>query len=545
MAALTAGRAGARVILADEDFLPGGRLNAERLEVGGRPGADWAAAVAAELAALPNVRVMPRTTVTGAYDGGTYGALERVAEHVARAAAGRRCSASGGSRRGGRCSAPGAIERPLAFRGQRPAGGDAGRGGAGLPQPLGGGAAAGGGLHRPTTTAGARRRTSPRRGSRSRRSSTPRPGAPLPAGPWRELRRRRGRRRARAARACARSACGAEGASRAASRSDCLAVAGGWNPTLHLTCHLGARPVWDEALAAFVPADGRGAGAGGGRGGGGRVLDAGGARRRGARRRPRRSRELGIAAPAPEVPRGGGRAGARSRRFWQVAGGRGRAWLDFQNDVTVKDVALAAREGFRSVEHMKRYTTLGMATDQGKTGGVAGARRAGRADRARRRRDRDDDLPAAVRAGADRGARGRRRRRGLRAAALHAGARGDRGDGRAAASRRGSGTGRAGSRRRARPRWRAGLRPRGRRWCASAVGVCDVTTLGKIDVQGPDAAAFLDRVYANTISTLRGRAGALRAHAARGRLRHGRRHRGAARRERTSSSPPRRRRPAR
>ena len=83
MAALTAGRAGARVILADEDFLPGGRLNAERLEVGGRPGADWAAAAAAELAALPNVRLMPRTTVTGAYDGGTYGALERVAEHLA------------------------------------------------------------------------------------------------------------------------------------------------------------------------------------------------------------------------------------------------------------------------------------------------------------------------------------------------------------------------------------------------------------------------------------------------------------------------------
>ena len=53
--------------------------------------------------------------------------------------------------------------------------------------------------------------------------------------------------------------------------------------------------------------------------------------------------------------------------FWQVAGAKGRAWLDLQNDVTVKDVALAARENFRSVEHMKRYTTLGMATDQGKT----------------------------------------------------------------------------------------------------------------------------------------------------------------------------------
>ena len=114
MAALTAGRAGARVILADEDFLPGGRLNAERLEVGGRPGADWAAAAAAELAAMPNVRVMPRTTVVGAYDGGTFGALERVAEHVAAARRGAarllladRRAAGGALRRGA-----GAADRP-------------------------------------------------------------------------------------------------------------------------------------------------------------------------------------------------------------------------------------------------------------------------------------------------------------------------------------------------------------------------------------------------------------------------------------------------
>ncbi len=50
--------------------------------------------------------------------------------------------------------------------------------------------------------------------------------------------------------------------------------------------------------------------------------------------------------------------------------GKGRAWLDFQNDVTVKDVKLAAQENFRSVEHMKRYTTQGMATDQGKNSNV-------------------------------------------------------------------------------------------------------------------------------------------------------------------------------
>jgi sarcosine oxidase subunit alpha len=47
--------------------------------------------------------------------------------------------------------------------------------------------------------------------------------------------------------------------------------------------------------------------------------------------------------------------------------GSGKAFVDFQNDVTAADLALAAQEGFRSIEHVKRYTTVGMATDQGKT----------------------------------------------------------------------------------------------------------------------------------------------------------------------------------
>ena len=58
--------------------------------------------------------------------------------------------------------------------------------------------------------------------------------------------------------------------------------------------------------------------------------------------------------------------------LWHVAQGKGRAWIDQQNDVTVKDIKLAQQENFTSVEHMKRYTTLGMATDQGKTGNVIG-----------------------------------------------------------------------------------------------------------------------------------------------------------------------------
>lgn len=82
-AALTAGRAGARVILSDEDFRMGGRLNAETHEVGGMAGADWAAAAVAELATMPNVRLMPRTTIVGAFDHGIYSALERVSDHLA------------------------------------------------------------------------------------------------------------------------------------------------------------------------------------------------------------------------------------------------------------------------------------------------------------------------------------------------------------------------------------------------------------------------------------------------------------------------------
>ena len=73
-------------------------------------------------------------------------------------------------------------------------------------------------------------------------------------------------------------------------------------------------------------------------------------------------------APRPNAPAGQYRIEAA----WPEADDEGRRWIDFQNDVTLKDVALAAREGYVSVEHLKRYTTLGMATDQGKTANVNG-----------------------------------------------------------------------------------------------------------------------------------------------------------------------------
>jgi NADPH-dependent 2,4-dienoyl-CoA reductase/sulfur reductase-like enzyme len=113
MAALLAARAGADVILCDEDRQMGGRLLSGADQIDGMSGADWAARVLAELGSLPNVRLMTRTSVVGAYDGGVYGALERVALHLADPAnTPRECFWRITARRA--ILASGALERPIA-----------------------------------------------------------------------------------------------------------------------------------------------------------------------------------------------------------------------------------------------------------------------------------------------------------------------------------------------------------------------------------------------------------------------------------------------
>src|SRR5215813_9719269 len=79
----------------------------------------------------------------------------------------------------------------------------------------------------------------------------------------------------------------------------------------------------------------------------------------------------GFTAKSIDLPKAEDEASAATP-LWQVTRSKGKAFVDFQNDVTADDVALAEREGFRSVEHLKRYTTLGMATDQGKLSNVNG-----------------------------------------------------------------------------------------------------------------------------------------------------------------------------
>ena len=164
---------------------------------------------------------------------------------------------------------------------------------------------------------------------------------------------------------------------------DVVAMSGGWSPVVHLWSHCGGKLIWDNALAHFRPdpsrpttgADGgafvRAAGSANGAMACDAVLSdanaAGKAAAKAAGYTPKRT-----AAPKAEVE-----AAQPMAPVWIMPQGAGikkrsKMWLDYQNDVKVSDVQLAAREGFESVEHTKRYTTLGMATDQGKLSNING-----------------------------------------------------------------------------------------------------------------------------------------------------------------------------
>ena len=496
MAALAAARAGADVIVCDEDHSPGGRLLAETLEVGGMPGHLWAAQVVEDLHAMRNVRLMTRTTVTGAYDQGTYGALERVAHHLGDAGGRpRECFWRIVAQR--TVLAAGALERHIAFDdNDRP------------------GVMMAGALRAYVNRWGVapgRRVVVFGNNDDAHRTALdlkaagldvaalvdPREGISGPDGvrvlAGAQVIGTRGGRKLTGVTV-------RNGSKVEEIACDALAVSGGWNPSVHLACHMNGRPEWSEAIAAFVPKDDmipgmRVAGAAAG------AFSTHACLSQGADEGLRAARDCGFKGHSPDLPKAED-APYRLHPLWHVPGRKGaRAWLDFQNDVTVKDIKQAVTENFRSVEHMKRYTTQGMATDQGKNSNVAAlailADATGRSvPETGTTTFRPPYTPVSI-------------------AAMGAGSQG------AGFAPQRFTTSHAGSVARDAPMIEAGLwyRPgyfpaqgettwrqscdREVGYVRRAVGICDVSTLGKIDVQGPDAAAFLDMVYANTFSTLK------------------------------------------
>ena len=492
MAALTAGRAGADVILCEESHALGGRLLTDGGTIGGQPAGEWVASVVAELQALPNVRIMARTTVTGAYDHGTYGALERVGLHKpARPNLPRECFWRIVAQHA--VLASGALERPVAFENNdRP----------GIMMASGVRTY----LNRYGVVPGKRvtlfANTDAARGvARDLMAAgvtvaaiiDPRPDASAvedcPVHVGAEVVGSRGRLGLSGIQV-------RKGSEIIEIETDCLAMSGGWNPTIHLTCHMNGRPRWSEELAAFVPMEGAvpglvAVGAANGSMSTHGALATGHAA--GLRAVEALGRKVSVAVPeAEDMP-------YRLKALWAVEG-KGRAWLDFANDVTTKDVKLAAQEGFRSVEHMKRYTTQGMAPDQGKNSNVAAL--AVLADATGRgiaetgvTTFRPPYVPVSI-------------------AAMGAGGRAE-----GFAPQRFLTSDQA-SRDRHAPMIEAGLwyrpsyfpKPGEATWreacdrevgmVRQAVGVADVSTLGKIDLQGKDAGRFLDFVYTNTFSTL-------------------------------------------
>ncbi len=493
MAAKVAAAAGLDVILCDEDREMGGRLLCEREQVGGMAGADWAASEVEALRAMPNVRLMTRTTVTGAYDGGVFGALERVTHHLPRSKAPLECFWRITARRA--VLATGALERHIAFENNdRPGIMTAGAVRAYLNR---WGVVAGKSVAVFGNNDDAHRtaRDLHAAGVRVAALIDARPGAQVGDAPYPVH---------LGAQVCgSRGRLGLTGIKiRKGDKvldvsAQCLAVSGGWNPTVHLTCHMNGRPTWRTDIAAFVPTPGavpglEAAGACNG------TFSTAGCLRDGADAALRAAADLGVEASTPELP-GAEDTPYRLMPLWAVPG-KGRAWLDFQNDVSVKDVKQAAVENFRSVEHMKRYTTQGMATDQGKNSNVAAL--AVLADATGRgiaqtgvTTFRPPYSPVAI-------------------AALGAGA-----QGKGFAPQRFT-TSHGQTVEMGAPMIEAGLwyrpsffpRSGETTWRQScdrevgyvrrSVGVCDVSTLGKIDIQGPDAAKLLDFVYTNMFSTL-------------------------------------------
>ena len=495
-AARAAGRSGCRVTLLEQDFLLGGSLLTASAE---GPDEDLRRSLEAEVALLPNVEVLRRTTAIGVYDGLTVAWVERRESTRPDPAKGEAREILVTCRARAIVHAEGAIERPLIF------------GNNDLPGILLASAvrtylnryALRLGKHVLVATnndsawatgmdlaaTGARVTLADERptANASLLESARRAGIEVQLAT--HLGQARGTRTVRGA------WLSTEGGAAQWLACDLIAMSGGWSPTVHLTSHTGVRPVYDNGIGAMVPGpwpagvSGTGAVAGAGED----LLEHGHRVGTGA------ARSVGASGDTGDPVRGTPWTMGWAKPVQNRAKARSKAFVDFQNDVTTNDVVLAHEEGYESLEHLKRYTTLGMGTDQGKTSNLAAAQLMAElrgsdlgASGATTYRPPYTPVSVGALAGRNIGAHFRPTRR----TPLH--------DWHVA---NGATMIEAGP-------W---LRPWFYAWAGrdaataylaemklvrDGVGISDTSSLGKIEVQGPDAAEFLDRIYVNNFANL-------------------------------------------
>lgn len=515
-AALAAARSGARVLLAESDFRLGGSLLRDPRPIDDEFAPEWVKGIEAELKAVPNTRILTRAAAFGYYDANLVAIAQRVTDHEAKPERFLPRQRIWWVRARRVVLATGAIERPLVFAdndlpgvmlasavrgyavrygvrcGKRavvfannddayatvPAFVEAGGTVEAVVDPRAGGPSDS--VKRQIQALGVRMLeghvVTRAEGGDTLRGATvmryTREGSVVTGEPERI-------------------------------ECDLLCVSGGWNPTVHLFSQSQGKLRFDRVNACFVPDISRQAeqSAGAARGCFGlqQVLsdgvEAGRAAAEACGLKPARFRAPSVKEEFTDV--------APLLPLWAVPlpqGQRGKRFVDLQNDVTVDDIALSAREGYRSVEHLKRYTTLGMGTDQGRTSNVNGlailASIVG------------SDIPAVgtttfrppfspVTLGALGGREVGHEFAPVRRTPMHAWHE------------------RAGARFVTAGLW---LRPqyyahsgesmmdaiyREARTVRTGVGIVDVSTLGKIEIQGRDAAEFLERVYINRWKNLK------------------------------------------
>jgi sarcosine oxidase, subunit alpha len=366
-AALTAGQSGKRVMLLEQSAHWGGRAVVDGDEVEGETAEEWVKSAVDALKTMKNVTLRNRCMGAGVYDHGYVLANERVADHTPMD--GRPKQRVWRIRAGHIITATGAIERPLSFAGNDIPGvmlaaavrdyvvnfavspgdrtvvvtnnDDAYLTAIALVEA---------GLTVPAIL-DARSNVSGDLPTRARAL-----GIRVEAG--RAIASVKGGKRVTAVQVCLQAG---EGAILEEIPCDAVAMSGGWSPVVHLWSHCGGKLTWSDHLSAFIPDPNR------------PPLNHDGAAMVTA---------VGAAAGiygAADIISGSDDAenGPSIPPVWVMPQGapialRSKMWLDYQNDVKVSDVQLAAREGYESVEHTKRYTTLGMATDQGKLSNING-----------------------------------------------------------------------------------------------------------------------------------------------------------------------------